>query len=86
MKKRYMVTLLTVALGGCASVSEPISFGDGVYQLNAAYSIARGGSEGALRAIIKESHDFCGKKGKRAVIDSSGEGGYGQASIQFTCR
>jgi hypothetical protein len=86
---RTIITLLLVAVAGCAWQSEALKVGPDTYQVSANASPARGGITGAREMALKNANKKCESLGKSiTVTDTQTEHAFptnGVATITFTC-
>lgn len=76
--RTFVATLVfTVGLAGCASTSQIVPIGNGVYEIAGSSATALS-SAGAQRVrLIEKASEYCGKLGKNVdVVDSSGSDGH----------
>lgn len=77
MRFGYLAFFGALALAGCATTSDIVPVGHGVYEV--AGSSATGMSSGGAQKVrlIKAANEFCGKQGKTAtVVDANDTNGH----------
>lgn len=69
MTKLATITIAVAAiLAGCAWQSEALKLGDGLYEVSATASPARGGATGARRMALRNAAGHCESLGKSVRI------------------
>jgi hypothetical protein len=57
-----------LALSGCASATDVMPMGSGVYMISSRAAPARGGAAGALQVAFRDANAYCVARGGRAVV------------------
>lgn len=62
-----------LALTACASATDVMPMGGGVYMISANAAPARGGASGALQVAFRDANAYCVARGGRAVVIESSD-------------
>lgn len=91
---RFLTLGGLVAIVGCASTSDVVPVGNGVYQVSATSRGVLGGAGGEGTEALKAANTYCADQGKKMVAQASDSQGPGlnpgvgiaiTATVRFTC-
>jgi hypothetical protein len=75
------VACVVFALAGCATATDVMDMGGGVYMISARAAPARGGAAGATQVAYKDAQAFCAAKGTKPIVVAANDRDVMQGSV-----